>query len=598
VAVSEPEDDPIDRVVERIMLGQDPDVEALIADAPDMAAETRDRLRKLAGTFGPLRIDATAGLSRDEEPQLTELGPYKVLSRMGEGGMGMVYLAEHRFLERRVALKVIRPELAFSKVTRQRFQREATRIAKLRHENIVSVYDAGEHEGVAYLAMEVVEGPGLDELLESARKSGTLMDVTEAVRHARDIARALQCAHAAGIVHRDVKPSNVRITPDGRALLLDFGLSLAEEPASMSSLGQFRGTPQYASPEQVELSSADIDARTDVYSLGLTLYECLTGQVPFEGGTLIQLFHQILARDLPEPRRRNARVDPVLNDIVMRAIAKRREDRFDGAGEMAEALDAWLQDAKAPASTASRAPGGIRKPLIAAVVLGLLVAAWFVFHGGGGGLAAARPGALSDARSIPRSTTALLGDADRAFDQRLDHWSPAVGSGTFGADEDGPGAIGVCVDGISSVSHALPGGSGCVRGRFEPIASAPGARTQGAGAGIEFSNGRAVALLLVATADGYDLRVCELRREGTTRWTRGPDLESRTVSSTAGRPLDFRLSWNDTDARFDWSDAGTWTDSASFPVPSELRGGARPSGFLLVVEKGSARFEGLVLEES
>lgn len=555
------------------MLGQDPDVEALIAQTPDMAPATRDKLRKVAGTFGPAGPDTAAGTPRASELPFSELGPYKLLSRMGEGGMGMVYLAEHRFLARRVALKVIRPELALSPVTRQRFQREAMRIAKLRHDNVVSVYDAGEHEGVAFLAMEVVEGPGLDELLQAARRAGERMDVTSAVRHARDIALALECAHSAGIIHRDVKPSNVRITPDGRALLLDFGLSLGQDAASLSSLGQIRGTPQYASPEQIELGSTDVDARTDVYSLGITLYECLTGRLPFESASMVQLFHQILASDPPEPRRLNERVDQALNDIVMRAIAKRREDRFGTAGELARALEEWLSVA-APAARRGRPALG--KVLASTAVIVLGVAAWLVFRDGTSG------------RAAPMRTTLLFGDSSRAFDQRLSQWAPVVGGGTFGSDQDGPGVLGVSVEGLSAEPYALPGGNGSVRGRIESIAPAPGVRTRGAGAGIEFSDGRMVALLLTAAPDGYELRVCELLQEGESRLLRGAELGSGKLTMRDGQSLEFRVTWTGSDVRFDWSESGTLL------VP----GSAHPSRFLLVVEQGSARFDEFTLEES
>jgi tRNA A-37 threonylcarbamoyl transferase component Bud32 len=590
VAVPEDGEDPIDRVVERIMLGQDPDVEGLIAGTPDLTPAAREKLRRIAGTFSPVGLDTTVVLPREAEPGLTQLGPYKVLSQMGEGGMGMVYLAEHQFLERRVALKVIRPELAFSRVTRERFQREATRIAKLRHENIVSVYDAGEHDGVAFLAMELVEGPGLDDVLREARYAREPMDPTSAVRHARDIALALQCAHAAGIIHRDVKPSNVRITPDGRALLLDFGLSLAEEASVLSGLGHFRGTPQYASPEQIEPGSSEIDARTDVYSLGVTLYECLTGQAPFAGGSMIQLFHQILARDPPEPRQLNERVDAVLNGIVIRAMAKRRELRFGSAEEMARALEEWLEARERAAPPARRSPSRSRMRLAAALAIPLGVAAWFALHEVGGTPVDARQEPRAVPASAPRVTTALFGDAGRAFDQRLEGWAPVLGRGTFGADEDGPGVIGTCVDGISGEPHALPTGNGSIRGRIEPIATGAGARTLAAGAGIEFSNGRIVALLLVPATDGYDLRVCELSG-GSSRLQRGAELKSCKVESRDGRPLAFRFAWNDTDAQFEWGED-------SFLMPSEWRDGARPNRFLLLVEGGSARFEEVVLEES
>ena len=556
------------------MLGQDPDVEGLVAGSPDIEPATREKLRKIAASFGPVRLEAALPFQ--------ELGPYKLLAPMGEGGMGMVYLAEHRFLERRVALKVIRPELALSSVARQRFQREAMRVASLRHDNIVSVYDAGEHEGVAFLAMEVVEGPGLDQVLQAAHSAGERMDPTAVVRHVRDIARALECAHGAGIIHRDIKPSNVRIAPDGRALLLDFGLSLGEEATSLSSPGHFRGTPQYASPEQVESGSAEIDARTDVYSLGITLYECLTGRLPFASASMIQLFHQILAQDPPEPRTLNERVDPALNAIVLRAIAKRRELRFDSAAEMARALEEWLETA-AQSAPAARGSRGL---LIGAALVCAGIAGWFAVHQAGAGAIAAVP------RAPARRSTALFGDPGRAFDQRLNQWAPLIGQGTFGADEDSPGVIGVCVEGISAEPYVLPGGNGGITGRIEPIAPAPGARTRGAGAGIEFSDGRIVALLFVPSADGCDVRVCELVREGTSVLARGPELESRKSAVRDGQPVRFRLAWNETDTQVDWGDVG------SFSIPRRWRGSAKPSRFLLIVDGGSARFEELLLEES
>lgn len=587
----------MDRVAERILLGQDPDVEGLIASAPDMPPDTREQLRKMAGAFHPLPLVPAIGLARDEELPFAELGPYKLVSRIGEGGMGVVYLAEHRFLERRVALKVIRPELALSTVTRARFQREAMRIAKLRHAHIVTVYDAGEHDGVAYLAMEVVEGRGLDEVLLTMSRAGKRMDVTSAVRHARDVARALQCAHEAGIIHRDVKPSNIRITPDGRALLLDFGLSFAEETTSLSSLGQFVGTPQYASPEQIEPGSTDVDARTDVYSLGITLYECLTGHLPFASTSMIQLFRAILEHAPSKPSERNERVDRALNDIVMRAVAKRREDRFLTAQDMAAALEDWLQRAERTAPTVRRKHSVTRTSIFAAAVLALGVGAWLALRDVHVAPLAAPSSAQPVVLSSPRKTTALLGTPDLGFDQRLNRWDVAIGGGTFGADEERPGVIGTCNDGITVMPHVLPGGSGRVRGRLEPIPHKPGERTRAAGAAIEFSNGNIVALLLVAAADGYDVHVCELTRDGDAHWTRGASLERGGGARSDSGQLAFTLSWNDTDTQLDWSDAGATTDARSFVLPRTVRGAAHPSRFLLVVDTGSARFEELVLEE-
>jgi tRNA A-37 threonylcarbamoyl transferase component Bud32 len=588
------------------MRGEDPDVEALIASRPDMPSATRDTLRRLAGTFGAGQRTAPVILARDSALPFTELGPYALLARVGAGGMGVVYSAEHRFLKRRVALKVIRPELAFSEVTRQRFQREAMSIAKLRHENIVSVYDAGEHGGVAFLAMEWVEGQGLDEILETAARAGRRMDVTTAVRHARGIALALECAHAAGIIHRDVKPSNVRVTPDGRALLLDFGLSLTEEMASLSSVGHISGTPQYASPEQIEKSSAEIDGRTDVYSLGVTLYECLTGQRPFVGANMTQLFHQILAGDPIEPRKLNEDVGEALNGIVMRALEKRRENRFASAGEMALALETWLQADKRVGPAASRGSSAVKRILAAALVLTLGIASWLGLRRGADGddaAATASPRAESSAAqpvvlSAARVTTPLFGAASLGFDHRVDTWDRLIGPGTFGADEDGPGGVVTSPAGITLAAHAVPGGSGRVSGHFELIAPQPGQRTAEAGVGLEFSNGRMVALLAVATPDGYDVRVFELLPDGESRWTRGAELGSGPSAWTEDRPVVFELGWNDTDTQFDWRDNAEPVHAESLLLPRRLRENARPSRCVLIVEKGSARFEGLLLEES
>lgn len=588
----------IDRVVDMVMRGRDPDVEGLIARSPDMPPATCQRLRRIAGAFGPGRLAAPVVLGHDRELPFAELGPYKLIARMGEGGMGRVYLAEHGFLQRRVALKIIRPELAFSEATRERFHREAMRIARLWHDNIVGVYDAGEHEGVAFLAMELVEGRGLDDLLRTSRESGERMHALAAVRHARDIALALQCAHAAGIIHRDVKPSNVRIAADGRALLLDFGLSLAEDSSAASPLELFSGTPQYASPEQVEPDAAGIDGRTDVYSLGVTLYECLTGQVPFEGATLHELFRKILAGGPPEPRESNPGLDEVLNGIVMRALATRREDRFASAADMARALDDWIETAESAAPTVHRATSGVRALSLAVVVLVGSAVAWMALRGSEQAVAPAPRLAQSVVHAPARVTTPLLGEPTLAFDRRLIKWDSLIGPGTFGADEDGPGVVGTCIDGIAAQPHVLPGGNGRVRGRIEPIAPTPGERTRGAGLGIEFSNGRIVALLLSPASDGCALRLCELRRDEAASLMHGIELGHRECTWTEGQSLVLALSWNDVDTQFEWAGAGQPADPASLQIPSRLRDTAHPSRILLLVEGGSARFDELVLEES
>jgi serine/threonine-protein kinase len=580
-------DELIDHVVDQVMRGRDPDVEALIARSPDVEEATREKLRKVAVAFASGSRAVRVEAAKEDALPFAELGPYTLVSRMGEGGMGMVYLAEHRFLRRQVALKVIRPELAVSTATRLRFQREAMSIAKLRHENIVSVYDAGEHDGVAFLAMELVEGQGLDDILRAKRRAGERMPVDEAARHARGIARALQCAHDAGIIHRDVKPANVRITPDGRELLLDFGLSLTEELGSISSFQGLRGTPMYASPEQLEMDSSKIDARTDVYSLGVMLYECLAGEPPFSGANMNQLFHQILSRDPIEPRKLNEAVDPELDAIVMRAIARRRDDRYTSAGEMAQALDAWVKSPERNASAPRGRSSRVKALTAAALVLALGAATWLVL--------ANRDGA---ATSAPTTRTQLLGTEETPPGKRLVGWDALIGEGTFGDDEERPAVVGTSPFGISAQPHVLHGGKGSVRGSVEPIAPGPKARTSALGAGIEYSNGRVIALLFKGEDDGYEPHLRELLREGTSTLVPRMLLDLVKPSRPSDGPWSFDVSWTDAGTKFEWSDARASTAPSSnrtfFTVPNT----AKPTRFLLIVEKGSARFEGLVLEES
>jgi tRNA A-37 threonylcarbamoyl transferase component Bud32 len=593
VTASGPEEELVDHVADLVLRGEDPDVERLIAGRADVSAVTAAKLRKLASAFGPRKLAARA----DTALPFAQLGPYRILARLGEGGMGVVYTAEHQFLARRVALKVIRPELTLSAVTRGRFRREAVSISGLRHPNIVTVYDAGEIDGVAFMAMELVEGTGLDARLRSARDTGERLDAKTVARHARDVALALQCAHDAGIVHRDVKPSNVIVTQDGRALLLDFGLCLAEDAVALSGSGQFRGTPQYASPEQLETDAGSIDARTDVYSLGITMYECLTGRLPFDGAGLKRLLHQIVAEDPPAPRSLNVSIDADLNAIVMRAIAKRPEDRFQSAGEMARVLDGWLTASER--ATASPRARRTRSALFAGavVVLALSGVAWRTMRAQTDDPAAAEP-SRPVARVAAHSTTQLFGGPDQPFAARLEQWDILIGGGTFGADEDGTGVVGTSVNGISGRPRALTGDSGSVSGRIELVPIAPGATTRAAGIGVELTNGRVVALMLESTPRGCAPALFELVRNESLDLVRGARLDPAAVSAAIKGPVVLTLSWNGTDIQFDCHavEAGSITDTHL--VPRAVIGHARPGRFMLLVEDGSARFEDWVLEES
>jgi serine/threonine-protein kinase len=260
--------------------------------------------------------------------------------------MGEVYLARDTKLEREVALKVLPAELADDPERRARFEREARAAAAVTHRNIATIFEVGEAEGRVFLAMEYVEGESLRQRLERP------LDVAEALRIASEIARGLAKAHAADVVHRDLKPDNVMLDEDGHARILDFGLAKLREgdeveesttseddvteTAALTREGQVLGTPGYMSPEQA--AGKAVDHRTDIFSLGTILYEMLTGQRAFDGDSLMETVASTL-RDEPEPVSVvNSEVDPSVDELVARCLAKDRAKRFQSAGELADAL--------------------------------------------------------------------------------------------------------------------------------------------------------------------------------------------------------------------------------------------------------------------
>jgi len=329
----------IDRYVDLLLRGAAPDVAAFAKEHPELGPAEREHLAKLARTLGhgPKTAAATGVLPFET------LGPYRLIARLGVGGMGIVYEAEDTRLGRRVALKVVRPELAGSADAIARFQREARAVAKLRHPNIVTVYEVGEDRGIPFLAMELVPGSSLDERFAAARTARTHVPTTDLLRWTRDVARALAAAHEAGIVHRDVKPSNVRVTPEGQTLLLDFGLALDPDSATISRTGQMQGTLFYASPEQVAGGSGRVDARTDVWSLGVVLYEGLTGRVPFEGQRTEEVLHRILVAEPVAPRALAPDLSRDVETVALAALEKDRDVRYASAAAFADDLDALLE---------------------------------------------------------------------------------------------------------------------------------------------------------------------------------------------------------------------------------------------------------------
>jgi tetratricopeptide (TPR) repeat protein/tRNA A-37 threonylcarbamoyl transferase component Bud32 len=270
---------------------------------------------------------------------------YRILGHVGEGGMGVVYVAEDLLLGRRVAIKIPHAERDESHY-RARFLREARAVSKLRHQNIAAVHDFGETEdGQPFIVMELVSGQTLGDVL-----AGTGLSIPRAVEVAREVAEALSEAHRCGVVHRDIKPSNVIIDERGEVKVLDFGLAkqLHEELAGASNpdaqtLLSARtrsdvviGTPLYLSPEQARGSK--VDGRSDLFALGALLYECVTGRPAFSGANVIEIGAQVLHFDPPPPSRFNPRVPAELDRVTLKALAKRPEDRFQTAEEFAAGL--------------------------------------------------------------------------------------------------------------------------------------------------------------------------------------------------------------------------------------------------------------------
>ncbi|MCD6727865.1 MAG: serine/threonine protein kinase [Solirubrobacteraceae bacterium] len=286
------------------------------------------------------------------------LGGCRLERLAGRGGMGVVYEATQLALGRRVAVKVISPALAHDSEFRERFSREARLAASLHHPGIVDVHDAGEQDGVLYLVMRYVEGTDLRSVLREEQR----LPERRAVRIAAQVASALDAAHAAGIVHRDVTPSNVLLSGEGageRALLTDFGLVKHLETTGATRSGQWLGTAAFVSPEA--LRGEPLDGRADVYALGCVLHRMLTGEVPFPRESDAATIAAHLHDPAPSPSRL-VDVDPAFDDVVARALAKEPGERFASAGELAAAAQAAL-DGHATAAEAEAAGSLARTPV-------------------------------------------------------------------------------------------------------------------------------------------------------------------------------------------------------------------------------------------
>ncbi|HEU4392761.1 MAG TPA: protein kinase [Solirubrobacterales bacterium] len=363
-------------------------------------------------------------------------GRYKLEAKLGSGGMSTVYLARDATLDRAVAVKVMHREMSEQADQLERFRQEARAVAKLSHPNVVAVIDAGEDGGHPYIVFEYVEG---ETLKQRIGRLGAL-DPQEALAYAIEIARGLTVAHARNMVHRDIKPQNVLIDAEGRAKLTDFGISRQLEQDGMTATGRVLGTTDYVAPEQA--MGHGVDPRSDIYSLGVVLYEMLIGQVPFHADSQVGVAMKHVNEELPDVQQRRPEVSAAAALVVERATAKDPAQRYQEVGEMIDDLSTALEvEAARAGSTTGEATSVLEAvpppqrqlsgrgrwswagiAVLALVAAGALLAVWQISSGGGGG------GALKDKGSVIGLSSAT------DFDPQ-------------GDGEEDPEAVGFAVDG-------------------------------------------------------------------------------------------------------------------------------------------------------
>src|SRR6266446_7705320 len=263
-------------------------------------------------------------------------GRYEILQLLGRGGMGAVYKARDTELDRIVALKLIRPELAKNPEILRRFKQELILARQVTHKNVIRIFDLGQSEGIKFITMDFVQGQNLRELLLERGK----FPAEQAARVMLQICRALEAAHTEGVIHRDLKPQNVMLSPDGRVYVMDFGIARSAYLPGMTQTGALIGTPEYMSPEQAR--GEKLTERSDLFSLGVIFYELLTGQSPYPADAPLGTLWKRLQEKPKPPVDVDSTIPKPLNDIVMKALEVEPEDRWARAREMAQQLEIWL----------------------------------------------------------------------------------------------------------------------------------------------------------------------------------------------------------------------------------------------------------------
>jgi serine/threonine protein kinase/WD40 repeat protein len=343
-APSQPEDDVVESLIGRLS-GLYRKTETSAVEGPSSGSSS-------GSGFDPSPREDLAFLAPPQTPdELGRLGDYRIFKVLGAGGMGIVFEAEDPQLHRRVALKVMKPELAARPAERQRFLREAQAMAAIEHDHIVAIYQVSEDRGLPFLAMQLLKGETLEDRLRRAAspplplgegrgdgsRSPTTLPIAEILRIGREIAAGLAAAHAQGLTHRDVKPPNVWLEKSGRVKILDFGLARpVQDDAHLTQSGLIAGTPQYMAPEQAE--GQPVDRLCDLFSLGCVLYRLLTGRLPFRGPNTMAVLRALAVEQPQPPHEVRPEVPRALSDLTMRLIAKEPKDRPQSAAGVAESL--------------------------------------------------------------------------------------------------------------------------------------------------------------------------------------------------------------------------------------------------------------------
>ena len=263
---------------------------------------------------------------------------YEIIEELGRGGMGNVYRVEDTKTKEEIALKLIKPEIASDEKTIDRFRNELTTARKIRHKNVCGMYDLGEHKGTYFITMEFVPGEDLKSFIRRSKR----LSIPSAISIAQQVCEGLEEANRLGVVHRDLKPSNIMIDKEGNARIMDFGIAWSIKTKGITGAGVMIGTPEYMSPEQVE--GKEVDQRSDIYSLGVILYEMVTGRVPFEGDTALSVAMKHKSEIPKNPKELNAQISEDLSRVVLKCMEKDKKKRYRNT----EGLLSELEKIKSP----------------------------------------------------------------------------------------------------------------------------------------------------------------------------------------------------------------------------------------------------------